>query len=163
MRYLVLAMVALLGGCAMTTGGASTVEGLQLQSITYSTGPCFGACPVYSVTVGRDGHGTFEGKRFTAVTGARDFTLTEAQFEQFMRALAPYRPTSGEEIHRPGTDCGQNITDQPSADVVWKQGNGSTQHLYLYYGCDRARFGAMVEGLRQAPSALPIQDFINQR
>src|SRR3546814_1765112 len=68
---------------------------------------CFGACPVYTVTVSPDGQGVFAGKRFTAVTGERTFALPRDAYDRFAAALAPYRPESGEVRYEMGSDnCG---------------------------------------------------------
>ena len=89
-KAVVVLMAVALAGCAKTgtrpDGKPVPIEG---DSITYETGPCFGACPVYSVTVRPDGTGVFDGKRFTAVSGVRAFTLTKAQYDAFAARLAP--------------------------------------------------------------------------
>lgn len=141
-------------GCA-TMSGAEAVP----ESISYETGPCFGACPIYKVTVNRDGSGLFEGRRFTAVTGERAFRLTPAQFDAFARQLAPLRPASGE-VRYSGEMCGMMATDMPSADVRWRERDGAEQHLYFYYGCDMERNRGIAERLRTAPDLLPIRDLI---
>lgn len=152
-----LALIALsLTGCVTAAGAAP--EG-STETISYETGPCFGACPIYKVTVNRDGSGLFEGRRFTAVTGERAFRLTPAQFDAFARQLAPLRPTSGE-VRYSGEMCGMMATDMPSADVRWRERGGAEQHLYFYYGCDMERNRAIADRLRSAPELLPIRDLV---
>jgi hypothetical protein len=130
-----------------------------VETIAYETGPCFGRCPVYRVTVRSDGRGTFEGIRFTAFTGARPFRLTRAQYRAFAERLAPDRPAQGQRRYQPGTPlCRQAATDLPSVSIVWR-GRGE-QSLYVYYGCDRRQNGAMFDRLASAPALLPIGDFI---
>jgi len=141
-----------LTGCATTSGAAL---GGGVESITYETGPCFGACPVYTVTVNRDGTGLFEGRRFTAVSGERRFTLAPAQFDAFARQLEPLRPASGEQRYS-GEMCGVMATDLPSADVRWRSSGGAEQHLYFYFGCDMERNRIIADRLRAAPDLLPI-------
>ena len=160
MRTFILAAGAAAGlaGCATTSGAAT---GSEPESIAYQTGPCFGACPVYTVTVNRDGTGLFEGRRFTAVTGERRFTLTSAQFRAFARQLEPLRPASGE-MRYSGEMCGVMATDLPSADVRWHEADGAEQHLYFYYGCDMERNRAIADRLRAAPDLLPIGDLIGR-
>jgi hypothetical protein len=153
------ATLTLLAGCA-TTGGAPSQAA---ETIRYETSPCFGACPVYVVTVSSDGGGTFEGKRFTAVTGERAFTVTPAQFAEFRRQLAPFRPTDGERRIASGeADCGSMITDQPSAAVTWSGGDAPPASLSLYYGCTAPDLAAMKTALRSAPEALPIAAYIGK-
>ena len=160
MRNLLFAMSAALAliGCATTSGAA---VGGRLESISYETGPCFGACPVYTVTVNRDGNGLFEGRRFTAVTGERRFTLTPAQFDAFARQLESLRPASGEQSYS-GDECGVMATDLPSADVRWRSADGAEQHLYFYFGCDMERNRAIADRLRAAPDLLPIGALIGR-
>jgi len=160
MRILVTAVSAALAltGCATTSGAA---VGGRLESISYETGPCFGACPVYTVTVNRDGNGLFEGRRFTAVEGERRFTLTPAQFDAFARQLEPLRPASGEQRYS-GEMCGVMATDLPSADVRWRGSDGAEQHLYFYFGCDMERNRAIADRLRAAPDLLPIDALIGR-
>ena len=131
-------------------------------TIIYETGPCFGACPVYRLTINSGGDGTFEGRRFTAVTGMRAFRFTPAQARAFARALAPLRPARGS-VRYEGDRCNHRIaTDMPSAEVTWRDRRGP-QSLYLYYGCDMQRNRAIAERLRAAPALLPIGDYIGAR
>ena len=145
-----------LSGCATMAGTAADVP---VESVSYETGPCFGACPVYRVAVNRDGTGLFEGRRFTAVTGERRFTLTPDQFRAFVGQLEPLRPASGV-MRYSGDVCGAMATDMPSVDVRWRSAGGAEQHLYFYYGCDMERNRAIAERLRSAPDLLPIRDLI---
>ena len=152
MKLLLLALAAL---PACTT----VAEDGGVPSVSFETGPCFGACPVYKVTVNADGTGLFEGRRFTAVTGERRFTVTPRQYRSFVAQLEPLRPTAGDMRYSGPPLCRQMATDLPSAEVTWRMRSG-TQTLYFYYGCDMARNRAIVERLEAAPRLLPIGDFI---
>ncbi|WP_010544318.1 DUF6438 domain-containing protein [Sphingomonas elodea] len=133
------------------------------EMIRYATSPCFGACPVYTVTVRPDGTGTFEGQRFTAVSGARDFRVTPAQYTAFLTRLAPYRPRSGTVRYAPGEPtCGQAATDMPSVEVQW-DGKAGHRALSFYFGCDRERNRMMADALGSAPDLLPIAGLIGAR
>ncbi len=152
-----------LGGCipqSRVPAGPVPIEG---DSIRYETGPCFGACPVYAVTVRPDGSGVFEGKRFTAVTGARNFTLSRAQYEAFAGRLAPYRPASGDVRYSHGEpNCANAPTDMPSVDIRWTRAIGDSQGLYFYLGCRRDN-PALAEALGGAVELLPVQELIGPR
>jgi hypothetical protein len=156
MRGKALALSLALAACATVPDPGL---GQPVESLAYETGPCFGACPVYRVTVSRDGTGLFEGRRFTAVTGTRSFRVTPAQFDAFARQLAPLRPSRGE-VRYAGESCAMTATDLPSAEVTWQSAGGDRQLLYFYYGCDMERNRAIAERLSAAPSLLPIGDFI---
>jgi hypothetical protein len=153
-----IAALTTLAGCA-TAGRPGPAQ--AVETIRYQTSPCFGACPVYAVTVSSDGTGAFEGKRFTAVTGERRFTLTPAQFADFRQRLQPYRPADGERRIAAGeADCGAMMTDQPGAAVDWSGGDAPPARLSLYYGCTAPALAAMKTALRAAPEALPIGGFV---
>ena len=137
---------------------AAMAPATPVETITFETGPCFGACPVYRVTVNSGGDGTFEGRRFTAVTGSRPFRATPAQYRAFARQLEPLRPAAGS-MRYSDDACRAMATDLPSAEVTWRSRRGE-QQLYFYYGCDMERNRAIAERLSAAPSLLPIGDFI---
>ncbi|UYY79091.1 DUF6438 domain-containing protein [Sphingomonas sp. R1] len=148
---------------ASGTPAAPAAPVIRGEMIRYATSPCFGACPVYAVTVRPDGTGTFEGQRFTAVTGARDFRVSPAQYEAFLTRLAPYRPRSGSLRYVPGEPaCGQSATNMPSVEVQW-DGRAGHRALSFYFGCDRARHRAMADALGSAPDLLPITAMIGAR
>ena len=128
------------------------------DSITYETGPCYGFCPVYRVTVNANGTAVYQGIRHVAVRGERRFRLTPAQYLAFTGLLEPIRPTRGS--IRYSTDaalCGPVVTDMPSTEVTWRRGR-NRQTLYFYYGCRRQR--AIGERLERAPALLPIGPWI---
>jgi len=170
MRRLKAAMTAagaavLLGGCATTgrevaAGGAPVA--VEAEVIRYETSPCFGTCPVYVVTVQPDGRGTFEGKRFTAVAGSREFRASPEAYRRFKAALQPYRPAEGEKLYHMGTPLcgGPMVSDLPSVDVTWSEPSGASQHVSLYYGCGTE---AMRTAFRGAPDALPIAAWVKTR
>lgn len=151
---------------AMATGGCMIAAdrriAIESDAITYETGPCFGACPVFKVTVRPDGGGVFEGRRFTAVTGERGFRLSPAQYRAFAEQLAPLRPREGS-VRLAGENCRRTATDLPSAEVTWLSQIGTSQSYYFYHGCDIEQNRAIAERLRRAPSLLPIGEMIGGR
>ena len=153
-----LAAVLLAGGCATVPSGPIAIES---DAISYETGPCFGACPVYKVTVSPDGRGTFEGRRFTAVTGERSFRITPAQYRAFAAHLAPLRPAEGA-VRMSGEACRQMATDLPSAEVTWFSQIGNSQSYYFYYGCDMETNRAIADRMRSAPDLLPIREMVGR-
>lgn len=163
--WAIMAGITLLGGCASdgapppASGGAS----VRATTISYATQPCFGACPVYTVTVSADGRGHFTGERFTKVIGERDFTLNRAAFDRFAATLAPYRPAAGSVRYEMGSDnCGAAPTDMPSVDVRWNDGGAEEESLHFYLGCRRAN-PDLAAALAAAPQALPIEAMIGKR
>ena len=159
MRKSLAVLVLALAGCATVPNGPIAIES---DAISYETGPCYGTCPVYKVTVRPDGSGTFEGTRFTAVTGMRTFRATAAQVRAFADQLAPLRPAQGE-VRLSGEACRSQATDFPSAQVTWFSQIGNSQSFYLDFGCDMDANRARAERLRAAPGLLPIGDLIGSR
>lgn len=161
-------VAVLLGACAtMGSGGPASggdvVASAALTRIDYETGPCFGTCPVYSLSIAPDGSGRFSGKRFTAVTGERTFTATPAQFAAFEAALAPHRPASGSRRFSHGEPgCTNAPTDMPSVSVKWSATSGDAQTLYYYFGCDGENPGKSAQ-LRAAVDALLVTSLIGKR
>lgn len=157
MRLVMLGMLSALAGCAAAAERPEPAPA-SVESISFETGPCFGACPVYKVIVRSDGSAEFEGRRFTAVTGTRTFTVSPSQYRAFARQLAPLRPASGK-VSYSGDSCRSMATDLPSASIDWS-GRGGTQSLYFYFGCDMAKNVDIANRISGAPDLLPIGAFI---
>jgi hypothetical protein len=132
---------------------APASEPASREGITYEAGPCFGSCPVYSFTVRPDGSGSFTGKRFTAVTGERSFTVTPDQYEAFAAALERYRPEGQRQYGYGPPQCEKVATDMASVTIDWRGGKPS--RLYFYFGCDMDKNAAMAAALGNAPDLLP--------
>ena len=160
-KVLIAGLGLALSGCVVvdaSNSGNGRPVAIESETIRYETAPCFGTCPVYAVTIAPDGKGTFEGMRFTAVTGIKDFQATPAAYRTFAAKLAPYCPKEAETVLQPGSrGCENAPTDMPSVDIVWSELSGGRQHLNVYYGCGSQEMRA---GLRSAPEALPIAAFI---
>ena len=172
MRHLVLATATLLtAACASAPVGAppaaptrptaapARAAPADLQSITYSTSPCFGTCPVYAVTVTRDGRGSWEGQEHVAAMGDRAFAASPAQFAAFAAALEPYHP-DGDRRLVTQEECATFVTDQPGVDIVWQRAGNRQDVLSAYFGCDRQANAAMFDALRAAILQLPVQALI---
>ena len=151
------ATLLLAAAAAMLPATPLSAQRAATESISYETGPCFGFCPIYRVTVRADGSGLYEGIRHVAVRGQRRFRITGAQYRAFARHLQPLRPARGDIRYRGNSNCGPEATDMPSVDVTWQRGR-ARQSLHFYYGCQRPR--AQAETLRRAPALLPIGAWI---
>jgi hypothetical protein len=150
-----------LSTCASISSPPGKPIAIESETIRYETAPCFGACPVFMIVIAPDGKGTFEGKRFTAVTGIRAFQATPDAYRVFAARLARYRPTENELLYQPGTPLCKNApTDMSGVDIVWSELSGASQHLNVYYGCGPPE---MRDALRKAPEVLPITTFIGGR
>lgn len=140
---------------------ASPKSRVAPETITYETSPCFGACPVYRVTVSPHGRGVFEGKRFTAVTGTRNFRVDAKTFAEFSRRLRGVRPV-GEVLLTEAPLCRAMASDMATIDVRWTGGR-KPAHLAYNLGCDRERYGWKANVLQKAITVLPVARFIGPR
>ena len=125
------------------------------ERIDYETRPCFGRCPVYRLSVGRDGRGVFTGIANTAVRGERAFAVSAAEYRAFAAALAPHRPDRDVRIVPGSGGCKNAPTDLPGVTVRWNRGRIDQATLDFYYGCARGGFAAMAQALGNAPDRLP--------
>lgn len=130
------------------------------ETISYATGPCYGTCPAYRVTVSADGRGLFEGERFTRVTGKRAFRVSPAEWRAFRRRLEPLRGQGSVRLED-GDGCKVMATDMPTVEVRWSGGFPGSS-LRINYGCDPDRYGWMFTHLREAPKALPIAGLVGR-
>ncbi len=151
-----------LASCA--SSAVPVVAPLPATEITYETGPCFGACPVYMLTVRNLGRpSAFEGKRFAAVEGTRAFTVDEATFNAFYQRLRPTREAVQADYEGGGRNCQRMATDHPSVTVTFREGEAPPRSFRFYYGCRDPQNAALAESLRSAPDLLPIATFIGKR
>lgn len=132
------------------------------NSITYTTGVCFGVCPAYRVTVSDDGTGVFVGEHYTAVQGERRFRITRAQYRALAAHVAPIRPRRGSINYADAAHCGAEATDLPGSSLIWETGR-QRQVLAYYSGCMNPRLRPIGIRLGAVPGLLPIADFIGPR
>lgn len=135
--------------------------GTMVETIAYETGPCFGTCPVYAVSLSSNGRGIFEGRNFTQVKGVRRFTVDRKTLAEFRRRLDAVRPV-GEVLKTSQDQCRLMATDMTTIDVRWTGGHRPA-HLAYNLGCDRETLGWMRNVLQKAVTVLPIQAFIGER
>jgi uncharacterized protein DUF6438 len=55
--------------------------------ITLERTPCFGACPIYAVTIHADGSVEYDGKRFVDVTGEQTANIGAEAFDELMQVI----------------------------------------------------------------------------
>lgn len=147
----------------LLTGCASAEAELEAprapgDTIRFTAGRCFGACPVYSLRVTPDGSGLLEPERFTAVPGATRFTVTPAQYRALRSTLAPYRPATGTQkriAHQ--ENCTRFATDMPGYTIEWARGEGRPARLEFQSGCMDARYGKLRTAIGGIPKLLGIE------
>ena len=72
---------------ALTCSGLAAPNAPKIDSITLERTSCYGTCPIYTVTVRRDGTVTYDGKQFVAVTGHHSSKISSEQFQQLVHEI----------------------------------------------------------------------------
>ncbi len=157
----VLAPAALLGlaGCSSPTPHAPVATPPAMSTIAVSVGPCFGFCPVYSVTVTSGGTITFDGERHTTVLGRKQREGGAVSYQRLSAALAPYRPASGSTTQ---TACDQKISDQAHYTILWTAPDGTVTTLQHDKGCRSATNDGLNAALQALPGQLGIEPWARQ-
>lgn len=137
-KRLFVALVLTVAACSGNPDDARPTP-TERDSIAMTRGPCFGACPMYTVTVYGDGRVVFRGDRFVAQTGEHTRTIDRAQAAALFATAdsigyfdlpAAITPANQEA-------CGASWTDMPSADLtIWW--GGLHHEVAHYHGCPKA-------------------------
>lgn len=143
MRRLLSIGLMAMAGCTTQPAGQALPVGLQAPDATprvFDTAsltrtPCFGRCPVYSVTVHADGRVSYRGERWVASTGEHAGQADPRELEE-LRALLGTKPLPLLADYRPGKPaCGTPVaTDLPGASIIIQQAR-ETHTLHYYQGC----------------------------
>ena len=142
-------------GCASAPSETSnTVQ----ETIHYSSSPCFGACPIYSVEISPSGTVNFNGKQYTKVTGTRDLQVDPAVYKKLQSELKTYRPETGSNVKTTG--CVQTATDKPSSYFWWKQADGTTTRLSHYTGCISPANDELNKLIDKLPTLIGIEELV---
>lgn len=154
MRSIAILAAVLLAGCTTTSGADRPAP----QSVSFETTPCFGSCPVFSMTIDANGKGTYEGGRFVKVKGRHEFTASPEQVRAFFERIGAFRP-QGEKHYDYGNCPVAVSTDSPSVNVTWNSAGGADA-LYWYLGCRVESLNAIEPDLYNAWKELPLDDLV---
>ena len=107
--------------------------------ITIERTPCFGTCPVYTLSLTGGGVVTFNGVRFTRTTGQAMDTVPVDSVAALMREIQAAGYFSLKDNYTPSQPdaCGMHHTDAPSVTTSVKTGTQSKQ-IMNYHGCSGA-------------------------
>lgn len=144
LRIAIISMLWVLAGCTMQPAnsqadepaGSTEQTGITaFDAISLSRSPCFGACPVYSVTVYADGRVTYNGDRHVSISGKQQAQADAVALEKLDRLLNSKRlPLIAD--YRPGKPaCGTPVTTDMPGAVIKIMHDGTTRTLHYYKGC----------------------------
>lgn len=156
MRRIAVIAAAGLAGCATTSNTGSEPP----RQVTFETTPCFGSCPVFSLTLDADGHGVYEGERFVKTKGRHEFTASGTQVRAFFDRIRPFRP-SGAVTYDMGNCPGLSHTDAPSVKVRWISAT-KADSLDWNLGCQVEKLQAIEPDLQNAWQELPLDDLVGR-
>lgn len=142
-------------GCATTP---QQPQETAQETIRYSTSPCFGACPIYSVEITPEGAVHFDGKQYTKVTGTQDLKVDPSVYKKLQQELQTYRPATGASVKTTG--CAETATDQQSAYFAWKQADGTVTKLSHYTGCISPANAELNKVIEKLPKLIGIEDLV---
>lgn len=82
-------------------------------NITMQKGSCFGSCPVYTLSIDKNGYATYDGERFTDKIGKHGMQIAPDKFQAIANAFASADLASFDD------DYPSNIADLPSATIAY--------------------------------------------
>lgn len=123
---LFLAALGALALAACETTGAQTVDSGPVM-ITLERTACFGACPIYSVSIDGDGAVAYTGRRFVRVIGEQHGQASRAEVQALLQAFDAVQFESLNNEYR------AHVTDLPS-QIVTLTRNGRTKRVLDYAG-----------------------------
>ena len=129
------------------------------ETISWSVGPCFGFCPVYTVAVTPAGEVIFDGERHTTTLGRHVRQGGPQAYRAVQSALASYRPPSGTTAQ---TKCDQQASDLSSYRITWTTPDGRVTTLEHNKGCrssDNDRLNAVLDAL---PAQAGVEELAKQ-
>ena len=116
----IVVIVCLAAACAPSPRPAADVASRPAptaapEGVTLERGSCFGTCPVYVVTLGRDGNVRFEGRRFVADSGISTGTVPRARVDSLVVELQSVGYFEFADSYRSGdAACRRYATDLPT-------------------------------------------------
>jgi Domain of unknown function (DUF6438) len=145
-----LAFVLLTAACAPRKPAAppsdasSGAAGTAGAVVTLERKPCFGGCPVYRISVSREGLVAYEGQAGVRHTGAASKRIAPEQVTALVSELERAGYFSFAPSYTPAEPvCGRYATDLPAAVTSVSTGN-RTHRVEHDYGCSSAPGGLVV-------------------
>ena len=143
-RSLILVLLVGLAACARRTGASSEAQhphqdlGGGAPVISLERTPCFGTCPVYTISVTALGRVTFEGRAHVLRPGVARAEIPRQRVDSLLLELerAGYFGFAGRYTASEPA-CGRYVTDLPSA-IISVTRIGRTKRIEHDHGCGSA-------------------------
>ncbi len=130
------ALVLLASACARPPAPApARADSDSGDRVVLERGPCFGACPVYTLVLERGGAVRFEGRRFVADSGVSLGAVPAGRADSLFREIEAagfFKFADRYAMGEPG--CGRYATDLPVVVVELSLG-GRTRRVVHDHGC----------------------------
>jgi hypothetical protein len=144
-RLLGCALVLLTSSCASGGAGSRQVESSEAESsdgsayaITLYRSPCYGGCPVYSLSVTTDGQVRYEGTSGVRRFGTATARIPESRVDALQRELEAAGYFRFASRYRPSEPvCGRYVPDAPTVITTLTIGN-RTRRIEHDHGCGSA-------------------------
>lgn len=131
---------------------ACATDNNSVEAIQVSESACFGACPIYELTVTPDDHYQLDGRRFTRINGYSEGDLAPGSYAQMQTLLENANFFSLPENYtfaNPELCPGPQISDMPSITISYTTRRNS--HTVTWYqGCGAPVMRDLRDGLRDA-------------
>jgi hypothetical protein len=106
--------------------------------------PCFGGCPVYTVTVSGEGEVTYQGRAHVRRLGTATGRIPKERVDSLLRELEGAGYFAFADLYTPAEPtCGRYATDSPSA-ISRVTHRGRTKAITHDYGCGSAPWALTV-------------------
>lgn len=112
---------------AIFLAAAPRVSAAPISSIKLERTACFGTCPVYTVSIFRDGRVEFEGKEYVKEKGKHSRTISAREFEELAAKVEKIGFFALQPSYR------ANVTDLPTTIVTVTRGSES-KRVEDYFG-----------------------------
>lgn len=117
---------------------ASTSSTDSTTAVALERTPCFGSCPVYSLSISRSGVVRFEGKKFVEHAGADSARIPAASVDSLVSELSAAGYFGFADRYTSGAPaCGRYATDLPSA-ITSITDDGRVKRIEHDHGCTDA-------------------------
>jgi len=112
-------------GCKSTKPPIESTQSM-IKELSFYTGPCFGTCPVYTMTITPDGTLKYEGEKFTEMTGVWENKLDK---EAYAEIIALFEKAN---LRQYPDEVERLISDIPTKKLSFTDEKGSKTVKYAY-------------------------------